>query len=253
MLYEEAEILYPTLLIYASFLGETKTENIIVPMVSIRDGLLIEVSQLLSGYKHTDLSRQVTNSARSLAKKYKYDEPHSSCVSTLALKLFDLLKEDHGLGPRERMLLEVAAILHDIGFYVSSTSHHKHSAYLINAAEIFGLRKADKDIVSNVVRYHRRSTPKVTHVSYMSLPKIDRTVVSKLSAILRVADVLDRSHQQKIRDIHLDKKQADAYALWVSEDAGDTSIERQGLLEKGDMFMDVFGASIVLKQGNPPK
>jgi exopolyphosphatase/guanosine-5'-triphosphate,3'-diphosphate pyrophosphatase len=252
LLYEEAEILYPTLLIYASFLGETKTENIIVPMISIRDGLLLEISQLLSGYKRTDLSRQVTNSARSLGKKYKYDEPHASCVTSIALKLFDLLKEDHGLGSRERMLLETGGILHDIGMYISSASHHKHGAYLVDAAEIFGLRKADKDIISNIVRYHRRSTPKVTHVPYMSLPRIDRAIVSKLAAILRVADALDRTHQQKIREFALEK-QTDVYVLWVSEEVGDISIERQGLAEKGDMFADVFGASIVLKQGNPPK
>lgn len=252
MVYEEAEMLYPALLIYSSFLAETKAENVIVPMVSIRDGLLLEISQLLSGFKRTDLSRQVTHSAKGFGKKYKYDEPHALCVTNLSLKLFDLLKEDHGLGPRERLLLEVAAILHDIGMYISGTSHHKHSAYLVAASDVFGLRKADKDIVSNVVRYHRRSPPQNSHVAYMSLPKGDRPVVSKLAAILRVADALDRSHQQRIRDFSLER-QDEACILWISEDVGDLSIERQALAEKGDMFVDVFGTLIALKQGNPPK
>lgn len=247
LIYEEAETLYPSLLIYTGFLAETKSEDFLVPMISIRDGLLLEMSQLLSGYKRTDLSRQVSHSARTLGRKYKYDEPHALCVAALSQKLFDLLKEDHGLGPRERLLLEAAAILHDIGMYISSASHHKHAAYLVDAAEIFGLRKTDKDIVSNVVRYHRRSTPKPTHVPYMSLPRDDRVTVSKLAAILRVADALDRSHQQKMKDLTLERGE-DVYTLWVKEEAGDISVERQGLLEKGDMFADVFGVSIILKQ-----
>ena len=188
MPYSDAEALYPSLLIYEDFLSETKAENILVPMVSIRDGLLLELAQLVSGYKRTDLSRQVIHSARTLAKKYKYDEAHAGAVIQISLKLFDLLHEDHGLGSRERLLLEIAGILHDIGTFISPSNHHKHGFYLIEAADLFGLRKIDKDIVANIVRYHRRSPPKNTHIPYVSLPKPERAIVSKLSAILRVAE-----------------------------------------------------------------
>lgn len=249
--YTDAETLYPTLLFYANFLGETQAEQILVPVTSVRDALLLELAQLFSGYKRTDLSRQVINSARSLGRKYMYDSSHALCVAQLALKLFEPLQEEHGLGSRERLLLEVAAVLHDIGMYIAATSHHKHSSYLVDAAEIFGLRKIDKDIISLVVRYHRRSIPKPTHVSYMSLPKNDRAKASKLAAILRVADALDRSHQQKIRSFTLLKRH-NAFELWVPEEIGDISIERDGLIKKGTMFSDVFGAPVVLKQGQPP-
>ena len=245
--FADAETLYPSLLISTCFLAETKVESLVVPMVSIRDGLLLEMAQLSSGGRRTDVSRQVSNSARSLGRKYRYDEPHALDVAALSLKLFDLLKEEHGLGPRERMLLEASAVLHDIGIYISPTSHHKHSFYLVNASEIFGLRKSDRDIVSNVVRYHRRSLPKPTHTAYMSLPRPDRTVVAKLAAILRVADALDNPHQQKIQDFSLDKA-ADSYTLWVGPEAGDVSLERQAVQGKGDMFAEVFGAAVVLKQ-----
>jgi exopolyphosphatase/guanosine-5'-triphosphate,3'-diphosphate pyrophosphatase len=245
--FADAETLYPAILISTCFLAETKVESLVVPMVSIRDGLLLEMSQMASGGKRTDVSRQVTSSARSLGRKYRYDESHALNVSALAVKLFDLLKAEHGLGPRERMLLETAAVLHDIGTYISPTSHHKHSAYLVNASEVFGLRKSDKDIVSNVVRYHRRSLPKPTHTAYMSLPRADRTVVAKLAAILRVADALDNPHQQKVKDFTLDKAQ-DSYTLWVGPEAGDVSLERQAVQDKGDMFVEIFGSSFVLKQ-----
>ncbi len=250
--YTEAETLYPALLVYANFLAETKAESIVVPMVSIRDGLLVEMAQMFSGYKRTDVARQVINSAHHLGAKYQYDKTHAACVASLALKLFDLISQDHGMGTRERMLLEVSALLHDIGVFISPASHHKHSSYLVDAAEIFGLRKSDKNIVSNVVRYHRRSIPRSTHVPYMSLPKADRAIVSKLAAILRIADSLDHSHQQKIRQFALERAE-DLYTLWVDDELGDISLERNALIEKGGLFAEVFGAPVALKQGTPKK
>ena len=248
--YADAEALYPSLLLYVNFLNETKSEKILVPMVSIRDGLLLEMAQLLSGSKRTDLSRQVIRSARSLGKKYNYQETHALTVAAMALRLFDAFQDDHGLGPRERLLLEVSALLHDIGSFISASGHHKHSFYLIQAAEIFGLRKVDKDIVANVARYHRRSQPKLTHPAYMSLSRPDRAVVSKLAAFLRVAEALDASHQQKCRDFTIERK-GPSVSLWVPEEVGDISMERQSLSRKNDMMSDILGVSLSLKQGTP--
>ncbi|HOG24429.1 MAG TPA: HD domain-containing protein [Candidatus Omnitrophota bacterium] len=249
--YGHAESLYPALLFYLNFLNETKAEEIIIPKLSIRDGLLLEIAQLVSGYRRTDVARQVLNSTHHLGAKYMYDKAHAVCVASLALKLYDLLAKDHGMGSRERLLLEVSGILHDIGIYVSPSGHHKHSFYLVDAADIFGLRRTDKNIVANVVRYHRRVPPRETHVPYMSLAKSDRAIVSKLASILRVADALDTAHQQKIRSFTLERSE-DAYALWVPKDIGDISLERESLRRKGDMFADVFGAPIDLKQGVSP-
>ena len=249
--YGHAESLYPALLFYSNFLNETKAEEIVIPKLSIRDGLLLELAQFFSGYKRTDISKQVLNSAHHLGAKYMYDRGHAVCVASLALKLYDLLAEDHGMGSRERLLLEVSGVLHDIGTYISPSGHHKHSYYLVDAAEIFGLRKTDKNIVANVVRYHRRVPPRETHVPYMSLAKSDRAVVSKLASILRVADALDTAHQQKIRSFTLECSE-DAYAIWVPKETGDISLERESIRRKGDMFADVFGSPIELKQGAGP-
>lgn len=252
MVYSEAETLFPALLFYANFLEETSAKEIVIPMTNIRDGLLIELSQLFSGYKRTDVSKQVISSARQLGKRYRYDEPHSLLVSSLALKLFDLLKQDHGLGTRERLLLEVSGVLHDIGMFIASTSYHKHSSYLVEAAEIFGLRKQDKNIVSNVVRYHRRALPQQSHEPYMSLPRADRVVVSKLAAILRVADALDKARQQKIKNFSLEK-QDEVYTIWVPEEVGDISFERDSVAKRSTLFAEVFGVPLDLKQGTAPK
>lgn len=250
MTYADAETLFASLLLYANFLAETPTEKILIPMVSLRDGVLLEMAQIVSGSRRNDLARQVIRSARSLGKKYNFDETHATAVAAMALKLFDAFKDDHGMGPRERLLLEVSALLHDIGTFISATSHHKHSAYLIQAAEIFGLRRVDKDIVANAARYHRRSQPKLTHPNYVALSRPDRAVVSKLAAILRVAEGLDASHQQKCRDFTVERK-GSSVSLWVPEAVGDITLERQALSRKTDMMADILGVSLSLKQGVP--
>lgn len=245
--YPQAESLYASLLYYVNFLSETGAESLVIPTMSIRDAILLEMSQLLSGHKRTDLSRQIMNSARHLGAKFQYDKPHAAAVAQLATKLFDLLKSEHGLGSRERILLEVAAILHAIGSYISPAGRHKHSAYLVEASEIFGLRKSDKQIVSNLVRYHRRSAPKPTHEAYMALSRHDRAIVSKLAAILRVADSLDATHQQKVKHFELEAGEK-AYTLWLSDTLGDVTAERESLQDRGDLFAAVFGLPIMIKQ-----
>ena len=120
------------------------------------------------------------------------------------MQIFDVMHNEHRLSDHERLLLYVAGLLHEVGMYVASSSHHKHSYYLISNAEVFGLRRADLMVVALAARYHRRSPPKRTHPEYMILPREKRMIVSKLSAILRVADALDRSHAQQIRDLRFE-------------------------------------------------
>ena len=250
--FADAETLYPALLYYKVYLQDAGTPKLIVPMTSIRDGLVLEQAQILAGRSTSDVSRLVISSAKRLGTKYDYDERHCLWVAHLAVTLFDEFARDHGLGSRERLLLEVAAILHEIGMYISPSGRHKHSAYLIDASDIFGLRARDKEIVSNVARYHRGALPRATHTSYWSLRKQDRARVAKLAAILRLAIALDTSRSQRIRDITVVRDRL-PYEIWVAEEAGDTSLERDTLRRKSRMFAEFFGADIQLKQGRPPK
>ncbi len=244
---DEAEAYQAALFLYSSFLSETGAEEMIVPMMSIREAILQEMAQMFSGYKRTDLSKQVLNSARHLGEKFGYDKAGATSVAALSIKLFDALTKDHGLGTRGRLLLEVAALLYGIGSYVSIAGYHKHSSYLIQASDLFGLRKSDKTIVSTVVRYHRKTSPKATHVDYMSLNRNDRAMVSKLAAILRVACALNESGQQLIKNFELESGE-EAYTIWVSSELGDLSHEVDAVRRRGDLFLEVFGAPISLKQ-----
>ena len=132
--------------------------------------------------------------------------------------------------------------------YVASSSHHKHSYYLIANSEVFGLRRADLMVVALVARYHRRSPPKRTHPEYMVLPREKRMIVSKLSAILRVADALDRGHAQQIRDVRFELD-ANELVIYVSG-LPDLTLERRALAAKADLFGDVYGQRVRLEEAD---
>lgn len=252
LFYAAAETFYSALLYYRYFIRTTGAERLIIPMTSMRDGLLIEHAETLAGGSGTDVTRLVLSSAKSLAAKYDYEEKHALRVADLAVQLFDAFQRDHGLSSRDRMLLQVAAVLHEIGMFISPSSRHKHTAYLIGASDIFGLRQRDKEIVANVTRYHRGAMPRPTHAPYTALPKHDRARVSKLASILRIAIALDVSRTQKIEklDIHTSE---DSCEIWVADEAGDLSIEREDLARRKKMFTDFFGIDVVLKQGTRRK
>jgi exopolyphosphatase/guanosine-5'-triphosphate,3'-diphosphate pyrophosphatase len=146
--------------------------------------------------------------------------------------------------PHSRLLLEVSAVLHDIGTYIRTSGHHKHGQYIIANSEVFGLNRHDISIVSNVVRYHRKASPMPSHSSYISLAREDRVRVMKLASILRVADALDRSHTQRISIKGIEKK--DGMLIVKCEYSGDISIERMGLSRKANMFEEIFGMTVGL-------
>src|SRR5436305_14881013 len=107
----------------------------------------------------------------------------------------------HGLGFEERMLLRLAALLHDIGDFVGYESHHKHSYYIVVHSELMGLPPSAKEIVANVARYHRKAFPDLSHPGFRKLDRRGRTTVRKLAALLRLADAFDREHLTKVREV----------------------------------------------------
>jgi len=246
--FADAETLVPALLTYQALLHSTKAEQLLVSEASMRDGLLLELANALRADETETLRASVLEAARGIGSRYHYDPMHAAHVAELATRLFDFLKPDHKLNDRDRLFLQVAAILHDIGSYVGSSSHHKHSFYLISNSEVFGLRRAELHTVAQIARYHRRSPPKRTHPEYMSLTREKRMIVSKLAAILRVADALDRGHAQQVRDVRLDR---DTNELIISvAGVNDLSLERRALATKADLFEDVYGLKVRLEEAD---
>jgi len=244
--FAEAETLDPALLVYQILLHKCRVDSMIVSHISMRDGLLLELAHEVTGKEDEGLLAGVIHSATAIAEKYRIDLEQVRNVADVAVRLFDELKRDHGLSSRHRLLLRVAALLHEVGGFVSTRSHHKHSYYLIKNSEIFGLNRQETEIVAQVARYHRRSPPKSAHLEYASLPRETRVVIAKLAALLRVADALVCGAVRNVADLRL-IRQGDE--LIVQFPAGaDTLLEQRALAAKGDLFEDVYGMKVRLEE-----
>jgi exopolyphosphatase/guanosine-5'-triphosphate,3'-diphosphate pyrophosphatase len=240
----EAETLLPALLVYRTLLRETSAKRVLISDASLRDGLLLDVADP-AGAAGSDFQSQVIASAEALGFKFRFDRDHGRHVALLATRLFDELGSEHALGSRDRLLLEVASVLHDIGMYVSLRAHHKHSQYIIAASQIFGLSDEETMLVSNVARYHRRGLPQRSHLPYVALDRQDRLIVSKLAGILRLANALDAEHLQKVTAIRLVR---DA-RTWTLEIAGqgDLTMEQLAARARADLFEQTFGRELLVK------
>jgi exopolyphosphatase/guanosine-5'-triphosphate,3'-diphosphate pyrophosphatase len=242
----DAETLVPALLANRELLLETPAQEVIVPDASLRKGLILDLAQSESGLGLEDFSRQVLSSAAALGEKYRWDAAHARHVAFLSTRLFDQLKSEHGLSGRERLLLEVAALLHDVGNYVNLRGHHKHTWYILSVSEIFGVAQDDMALVANVARYHRRALPQKSHLPYMALDREARVVVNKLSAILRLANALDADHLQKVKDVRVVPEE-DGWVL-EAEGAGDLTMERLAALARADFLTEVFGRKLQFRE-----
>lgn len=245
--YTEAETLGTALLTYLLLARELGTDEIIVSTANLRDGMLMETAV---GGTWTDAFRtQIERSAIELGRRFGFDESHGLLTAHHAQTLFRSLRDHHGLDDRFELLLRVAAMLHDVGSVVNSRSHHKHSMYLILNSDLFGLGQHDLLLVSLIARYHRRAAPRPMHEGYASLDMEGRIIVTKLAAILRIADSLDRSDAQRINDITCSIEEARLTIFASGVD--DLSLEELALRQKGSLFESVFGLTIDLRHAEP--
>jgi exopolyphosphatase/guanosine-5'-triphosphate,3'-diphosphate pyrophosphatase len=242
---DDAETLVPALLVHQALLEATAAKEIAVSPVTLRDGLLLDLARSVTGAEDRTRDETVLQSARTIAEKYNFDRKHASHVAALALRLFDGLKKLHGLGARARLLLETAAWLHDVGFFVSPTGHHKHSYYLILNSPIVGLGREEVQVAAHVARYHRRSMPNKSHIEYMALPRDRRVLINKLASLLRVADSLDRDHLQRVKEFDLEETREEV-VLHV-RGVPDLDLDQKALGRKADLFEETFGLKVRLE------
>jgi exopolyphosphatase / guanosine-5'-triphosphate,3'-diphosphate pyrophosphatase len=206
---------------------------------------LLELLSQLRDTEKNDHREQVIESARRLGKKYFFDEKHATTVARLGLQIFDQTASFHELDSEARLLLEVAALLHDVGHYVNVSNHHKHTFYLIQSSPLVGLTQLQMDLVANVARYHRKSAPKIQHPPYEAMAPKQRLMISKLAAILRLADALDHEHASTVDSVEVDYKRP--RFLFRLKGKGDMLLEKWALVNKRDLFESVFDANVVVE------
>jgi exopolyphosphatase / guanosine-5'-triphosphate,3'-diphosphate pyrophosphatase len=242
--YAEAEGFIPGILVLKLFLEQTGAARVAVPLVSIREGYLIDMALGVDSDIQKEFFSQIIASAVNLGRRFHFDEAHSQHVARLCMTLFDALEKVHGMNQRQRMMLETAAILHDIGAFIKASGHNRHGQYIVANSEIFGLPRDEQDIIANVIRYHRGDPPSEADIEYISLQREERILVLKMASILRIADALDRGHSQQIKNITIDRR-SETIALHA-QGIHDISLELMGVEEKAGLFQDAFGYKIVL-------
>jgi len=241
---DRADVIIPAIIILQILAKEARIQEIEIPRVGVREGLLVDMARGLGRDSPPPDRTQLITSARLLGRKYDYEADHAQTVSRFALELFDATRRLHKLGPDERILLEVAALLHDIGYYVGTTDHHKNTWYLINASPLVGVDKTDKTMIALVTRYHTRALPKPSHKEFMDLSPKQRRIVVMLAAILRLGEALDREHGNKVHGFKLTIRGKKVHLLLKGE--GDLLLERWALNHGAPLFEKTFKKKLVI-------
>ena len=239
---ERADIILAGLAVTAELLDWVRTRSIAVSAFGLREGLLLEMAGA-----EEPVVRDPLRLFREFAERCQSDRRHVEQVRRLALQLFEQLGEVLGCGPEEQLLLEAASLLHDVGQLVSYPKHHKHSYSLITHAERLGLSPRERELVALVSRYHRRAGPRKKHPEFVALPPGDQDLVRRLSAILRVADGLDRGHSAAVEAVTAvlgDK--AVAFTVSPATPGTDLGLECWGASRKADVLAKLLQRDIVV-------
>ncbi|MCY7377333.1 MAG: Ppx/GppA family phosphatase [Pyrinomonadaceae bacterium] len=212
---------------------------------ALREGVIIDYLREIESESLPpvpDVEDKKLRDVFAVGRRFGYEESHALQVADLAEKMFDALEPIYKIGRPNRTLLAAAALLHDVGYHISHESHHKHSFYLIKNSEMTGFSEPEKTIIALVARYHRGSLPKEKHAEFMQLNERDRQTVARLGAILRLAEALDRGHENHIQNVKF-KREKNVLSLKLVSDK-DCQIERQAIEQKKDLFELAFECSL---------
>jgi exopolyphosphatase/guanosine-5'-triphosphate,3'-diphosphate pyrophosphatase len=222
-------------------------DKITVCKSALREGMMVDY--LSRHLPELSIRREVPDPRRrsvlDLARRCDWHQTHSEQVARLCLDLFDQLKPLHELGKKARELVEYAALLHDIGWHIGKSNHHKHSKYLILHGDLKGFTPEEISIMANIARFHRKEWPR-TQKSFASLSNRGKQIVRSGSALLRIADGLDRSHCSVVSSLSctIHRKRVDIRI----KPRGDAELEIWGAQQKADYFRDVFDRDVVFHE-----
>ncbi len=225
-----------------------KADIIWIPDVTLCDGMVYDYAVAKRYIKpEHDFEQDILTCAMETSKRYRGSEERAKTLELIALQIFDSMKRIHGLKDRERLLLRLCAILHDCGKYISMQNLSECSYNIIMSTEIIGLTGREREIVANVVRYnHRRFVYYEERGAESGLTKKDYMIVTKLTAILRLANGLDRSHKKKFTDVRIRLREGQLQ-ITVSTKK-DITLEKGLFDNRANFFEEVFSVRPVIRQ-----
>ncbi len=242
---DRADIILAGAAIMEALMEDLGLEQICISHKELRDGLLVDYLSNFEGYRELQKAPVRNRSVLHLGRTFNFDEKHSESVCTLALQLFDSAKQIglHTLGDAERELLAHAAMLHDIGDFLSFNDHHLHSHYIISNAELFGFDKKEVTIIANVARFHRKKFPSKKALKPTQLDEKSKVTVVVLSTFLRLAEKLDRTHCGLVRKVEFNPVNKDRVLLSFYSDI-DCSLEEWSVVQNRRAFFAAFGLQL---------
>lgn len=253
--YEYAAMLLPTAIIYKRIMETTGAGVMWLPGIQMTDGIAAEYaeSKKILKFNH-NFDNDIIVTSRNMARRYKGHMPHIQAVEKMTLNIFDSLKKYHGLKARERLLLQIAANLHSCGKLVTMRGASDCAYNIIMATEIIGLSHMERELVANVVRYHgqtfRYNEVAIEARSFgetrLTAPDNLIMIVAKLTAILRLANSMDRSHKAKLENSRMMIKNNQLIIITGYE--GDVTLEHLSIQQTADFFEEIFGIRPLLKQ-----
>lgn len=250
---DRAEVLGIAALVFATVARQLGVQRLVAPGVGVREGLLLELSETARDQQAKTEGahdKALVTAARSFANRVDHDTTHGEHVRMLARALFDQLRDVHGVADDRCVLLEVAALLHDVGEVVNKRGHHKHSEYMIRWGRIPGLDDTGREMVALMARCHRKDPARAKQlINDSPLGKEQRVQVRRLTALLRIADGLDLGHRSRVEHV-VCTRMGEALVLDLVVRDGPSRDDAQ-LVRKADMLKDELGLDVRVTVARP--
>ncbi len=245
---DHMSLVLPALIIYRRLIEETGAETIWIPGLNLCDGLAYDYAEKKKIFRPShNFENDITEAAKNIAKRYQSNKTHLAGTEYLALTIFDKMKRIHGMGKRERLLLQIAVLLHDCGKYISMNRTAECSYEIVMSTEIIGLSHREREIIANAIRFNTEEFVSFEEFSMgCSLDRSDYLLTAKISAILRVANSMDRSHKQKFKNVKVTLK--DQELIVLVDTVEDITLEQGLFSHKADFFETIFSIRPVIRQ-----
>jgi exopolyphosphatase/guanosine-5'-triphosphate,3'-diphosphate pyrophosphatase len=239
---DRADIIVAGLAIVDGLMRRFRINMLVVHTRGVRDGLVRElIEETLGGPEDDDPIHRDAAIDR-LAAACSGEAEHGRAVAALAGRIYDQLVDPLGLQPADRLLLEAAAKLQDVGYVINYDKHHKHSYHLIRNSRLPGFRPHELELIANIARYHRGALPKRKHENLARLSPEERMRVERMAGILRLAGGLDRSRSQQVRDVVVSVRDGSVRLAAVSEEKPQADL--WGAERRTELFEKVFGLPV---------
>jgi len=238
---DRADVILPAAIVFHEIMKLAKVKQMVMPEASLLDGILLDMMDTDIDTQHSR-RKNLLAIAQNMGKRFHIDRHYGKVVARLALNIFDHSQTLHQLHEHDRLLLEIAARIHEIGMYVRVGGHHRHAAYLISASPLLGLSDKDKAVLAQIVRYQRKAFPNASHHDFAQLNSSEQQRVKYLSAFLRLGIALNKDRRHRVHHIHVEL--SDTTFKLCLEGKGDLILERWSTNKVAGYIQHIFSLAL---------